>query len=155
MYTLLPVALPLILWILSRLFLPAGPYEMDHGNGTKPGTFFPLLILYRAFGYILVGLNVYGADWSYKHTCNLWVCGVFLAAALYSLLFAVLPLFFYEGYLHGKYLGQDASPARGVYEKIGPSNYTLGKYALTLSLGYSSVALLVYGVVMTALEVGR
>lgn len=83
------------------------------------------------------------------------MCGVFLAAALYSLLFSGLLLFFYEGYIHGKYLGRDASPARGVYEKIGPSNYTLSKYALIISLGLSSVVLLVYGVVMTALEVGR
>ena len=155
MYTLLPIALPLILWLFFRLALPAGPYEMDHGNGSKPGTFFPLLILYQVFGYILIGLSLYGANWAFKYTGNLVACIVFLVAELCSLLFAGLLLYWYEGYLHNKYPGQDASPTRGMYEKIGPSSYTLNKYALSLSLGFSSVALLVYGVVLTALEVGR
>src|ERR1017187_1043693 len=38
----LAVALPFVLWIALRLALPAGPYEMDHGNGSAKGTFFPL-----------------------------------------------------------------------------------------------------------------
>jgi hypothetical protein len=155
MYTLLPVALPLILWIFFRLALRAGPYEMDHGNGTKPGTFFPLLILYSVFFYVVAGLGFYGASWTFRYTGNLWVCGVFLIAALCSLLFNGLLVFFYEGYMTVKYPGKEFSEARGVYEKIGPSNYTLNKYALILSLGFSSVALLITGTVLLAMEVGR
>jgi hypothetical protein len=151
----LAVALPFVLWIALRLALPAGPYEMDHGQGTKPGTFFPLLILYSVFGYFVGVLGLYGASWTFRYTGNLWVCGVFLVAALCSLLFNWLLVFFYEGYMTVKYPGKEFSEARGVYEKIGPSNYTLNKYALILSLGFSSVALLIAGVVLLALEVGR
>ena len=151
----LAIALPSARWIALRLSRPAGPYEMDHGQGTKPGTFFPLLILYLAFGYFVGVLGLYGASWTFRYTGNLWVCGVFLVAALCSLLFNWLLVFFYEGYMTVKYPGKEFSEARGVYEKIGPSNYTLNKYALILSLGFSSVALLIAGVVLLALEVGR
>ena len=50
----LVIALPVALWIALRLALPAGPYEMDHGQGTKPGAFFPLLIA----GVVLLALEV-------------------------------------------------------------------------------------------------
>jgi hypothetical protein len=55
----LVIALPVALWIALRLALPAGPYEMDHGQGTKPGAFFPLLILY-SLGFSSVALLIAG-----------------------------------------------------------------------------------------------
>ena len=152
----LAIALPVALWIALRLALPAGPYEMDHGNGSAKGTFFPLLILYSAFGYFVGVLGLYGASWTFRYTGNLWVCGVFLVAALCSLLFNWLLVFFYESYLHGRYLGVVIVKETGVLvQNFGPSNYTINKYALILSLGFSSVALLIAGVVLLALEVGR
>jgi hypothetical protein len=40
-------------------------------------------------------------------------------------------------------------------QKLGPSNYTLNRYAAILSLGFSSFALLVFGGLWLAAEVGR
>jgi hypothetical protein len=136
------IGIPVTLWILLRFTLPAGPYEMDHGHGSAKGTFFPLLILYQAFFYILAGLALFGAHWNWQYNDNLWPSLFLCVAALYALLFNGFVLFFYEGYLTTKYPG----PTRP-----GVSSYTISRYALVLSLGFSSVGLFVAGAAWVAL----
>jgi phosphoglycerol transferase MdoB-like AlkP superfamily enzyme len=118
---------------------------MDTGAGGNRGTFFPLLILYSVFFYATAALSICGMLFS-------WVAGLratadlFLAAALFALLFNVVTVFFYEGYMQSR---TDMMTRRGV------SNYTLNKYAITLSLGISAVMLLAVGMVWIAVWVAR
>jgi len=127
---------PFVLWLLFRLYLPAGPYNMDPCG---KGTFFPHLILYSVFAYAQVILGVFGAAWAFGEGAKIQA-GLLLFAAAYALLFAGFMAFFYESYMVGQ-------PAK--------SSYTLSKYAVVLSLGFSSIILLIAGGVWTAVEVGR
>lgn len=133
------IALPFFIWVVLRFAMPAGPYNMDPCG---KGTFFPHLILYSVFGYAQVVLGIFGATWGLGHGAD-WPAVVLLFAALYAFLFAGLLAFSYEGYMHGM-----ATPP-------GKSNYTLTRYAMVLSLGFSSVILLVVGSGWMALELGR
>ena len=47
------LAFPVALFILFQLGMPSGKYEMDHGRGTRPGTFFPILIMYHVMFYFI------------------------------------------------------------------------------------------------------
>ena len=135
----LAIMLPCVLWLLFRFSMPAGPYNMDPCG---KGTFFPHLILYSVFGYAQVILGVFGATWGFGHGAN-WPAAVLLFAALDAFLFAGLMAFFYESWMHAM-----ATPP-------GKSNYTLTRYAMVLSLGFSSVILLIVGGAWMALEMGR
>jgi len=139
------IALPILLWLLLRFTLPAGPYEMDNGFGSAKGTFFPLLILYQAFFYILAGLALYGARWNWEYNQNLWPSLFLFAAAIYALMFNGLLVFYYERYLAHRYPGQS---------RLAVCNYTIDKYALILSLGISSVMLFVAGAAWVAWVAG-
>jgi hypothetical protein len=140
------IALPIVLWIALRLTFPAGPYEMDHGNGAAKGTFFPLLILYQVFFYVIAGLGLGGAFWNWNYDENMWPSMFLLAAAFYALLLNGLLLCWYEGYLHTRYPG----PAR-----IGVSNYTLNRYAANMALALSSLALFFAGAIWAAREMAK
>lgn len=136
------VALPLVLWLIFRLTLPAGPYNMDPCG---KGTFFPHLIFYSVFAYAQVLAGIYGATWSYSFVANFWPSAMFLFAAIYAFLFAGVLAFFYEGYMASNY-----PPGR-----VGASNYTVTKYSLVLALGFSSITLLIGAALWTATELGR
>jgi hypothetical protein len=133
-------ALPLILWIIFRLGLPAGPYRMDPCG---KGTFFPHLICYSVFGYFQVLLGIFGATWAYDYSPTLWPAAMFLLAAINALLFCGFLAFFYEAFMVSM-----ATPP-------GNSNYTVGKYSLVLALGFSSIVLLIGGAVWTAAGIAR
>lgn len=148
------VALPFILWIIFRISLPSGPFEMDHGNGAAKGTFFPILILYSALFYAIAGLGFYGSIWSWRFASSLWPAALFLLSGIYALLFNGLLVLFYESYMHTKYVGVQIILGQRI-ERTGPSNYTITKYAMILALGFSSVLLLIAGSAWTGLELGR
>jgi len=132
---------PLVLWIIFRFFvLDSATYEMDHGNGTAKGTFYPLLIMFSAFFYFVAVLALISAAYSKS--------SLFLVSAVEALLFNILVLVFYEGYLHVRYLGTRSNQEGRLYEEKGPSNYTRSKYALILSLAYSSILTLIAGAVL-------
>jgi hypothetical protein len=128
--------------VILRFTLPAGPYEMDNGSGTAKGTFFPLLILYQAFFYVIAGLGLGGAFWNWHYDENMWPSMFLLAAAFYALVLNALLLFWYEGYLASRYPN-------------GTSNYTLNRYAVVMALGFSSLALFFAGVIWAAKEMGK
>ena len=142
MPTDLLIALPFFLWIVLRFSMPAGPYNMDPCG---KGTFFPHLILYSVLGYAQVILGVFGATWAFGHSAN-WPAAILLFAALYAFLFSGLLIFFYERFMAAAY-PPIMTP--------GKSNYTLTRYAMVLSLGFSSVLLLIVGGACMALEMGR
>ena len=121
------VALPFAIWIVNRLALPAGSYEMDAGG--KEGRFYPLLILYSAFFYIVAGLSIYGAVFAWDFRLG-WPPILFLLAAAYAILFCGVTVLFYESYLTSK------------ANAPGKSNYTRTKFAIVRSLGWSAVLLL-------------
>lgn len=131
--------------------LKASAYEMDSGNGTARGSFFPLLILYQVLFYVVAGLGIFGAI--YARSSGDWQPStMLLASAVYAILFNILILFFYEGYLHAKYLGVWGVDESGkLIAKLGPSNYTRTKYALILALGASSILTLIGGAIWTAI----
>jgi hypothetical protein len=116
------LALPALIWIALRLLLPSGPYSVDQGQ--HKGSFFPLLIMYSVWSYIVAMVSIFGAVFCHDNGM-LWSAGVFVAAAVEALLFSGLLVFFYEGYMHSM--------------AAGKSNYTVSKYALILSLGISSI----------------
>jgi hypothetical protein len=116
------LALPLLIWCLLRVSLPAGPYAMDQGG--HRGSFFPLMAFYSAWAYVIFFASLLGAFFSYCESANASL-SLFLVAAIEALLFAGLILFFYERFLHAT--------------ASGTSNYTLNKYAVTLSLGLSAI----------------
>ena len=134
------IALPMLLWLILRFTLSPGPYNMDPCG---KGTFFPHLITYSVFGYAVVALSVFGACWGTAMGLDWHPAIVLLLAAVCGLLFAGFMAFFYESWMHAV-----ATPP-------GKSNYTIGKYAAVLALGFSSVILLIFGALWTAAEAGR
>lgn len=142
MPTDLLIALPFFIWVILRFAMPAGPYNMDPCG---KGTFFPHLILYSVFGYAQVVLGIFGATWGFGHGAN-WPAAVLLFAALYAFLFAGLLTYLYERFMTGYATGGPL---------LAKSNYTLTRYAMVLSLGFSSVILLIVGGAWMALELGR
>ena len=139
----LAIVLPMLLWLLFRFTMSPGPYNMDPCG---KGTFFLHLIMYSVFGYAVVALSVFGACWGTAMGLDWHPALVLLFAAVCGLLFVGLLSFWYEGYMVQRYPGP---------ELVGPSNYTIGKYAAVLALGFSSVALLIVGALWTAAEAGR
>ena len=92
--------LPWVLWLVLLLALPAGPYEMDAAG--KEGRFYPLLILYSAFFYVVLTLALIGATFNVAHGVD-WRPGLMLLfSAVYALLFNGLILLFYESYMAQK-----------------------------------------------------
>jgi len=136
--------LPLTLWGMLRLLLPSGPREMDQ-NAHK-GSFFALLILYSLFFYVIVAISC---------VLMLRVHGqaslVLMFAMIYALLFNGWTTYAYEGYLHVRY-PRGIVPNQLLQPQLGPSTYTVGRYALTLTLAVSSFLLFVVGVGEIVLE---
>lgn len=123
--------LPIVSIVICRFALLFPAYEMDHGNGKCKGTFYPLLILYSVFFYVLAALGVIGFAWSH--------IPVFLLSAGEALFVNIWLLLCYEAYMYSRY-------------PEGKSNYTRGKYALTLAMGYSSALTMVIAVILAALH---
>lgn len=134
--------------------MPAGPYEMDHGNGSNPGTFFPLLLVYHALFCVVTALSVFGAIEGWKLGEGA-AAVVLLLAAYHALLFNGFLIFFYEAYMQGRYLGNHRQPDGRFAGKPGPSNYTLNRYATVLALAFSAVALLLCGVARIVMVVAH
>lgn len=120
-----------IVFFVAYFALSFPTYEMDHGNGQCKGTFYPLLILYSAFFYVLAALGVIGFAWFHVPA--------FLVSAGEALFVNIWLLLCYEAYMHSRY-------------PEGKSNYTRGKYALTLAMGCSSVLTMVIAVTQAALH---
>lgn len=133
------VALPLILWIGFRVLLPPGPYEFDFDPQVR-GTFISILPFYQRLFWVIALIGVAGAVTDYVEGFG-WAALLLLLAAIYAFLFNGVMVYFYEVYLHSRY-PRDGSQPR--------SNYTLGRYSLILSLGFSAVVLLLAGVIYTA-----
>ena len=138
--------LPIFICSLLTVTMPAGPYEMDHGHGNHPGTFYPLMQLYHQFFYILAGLSTFGAMEAWKHNANT-AAVVFIIAAMYGLLFNGFLLLSYEKYMHQRY------PM--VAGMQGSSNYGLLRYAAVLSLSMSTVLAFIVGIALTIKTVGQ
>jgi hypothetical protein len=122
------LAFPFAVLIALLLGMPNVKYEFDHGNGTKPGTFFPLLILYQVFFYFIAVDSLLCAKSNH----------LFVITAIEALLFNGLTVFFYESYLHNRYKSISLQ---------GESNYSLLRYAIVLSLGFSAVVTFVTALV--------
>lgn len=137
------LSLPLVLWGVLRLILPSGPREMDQ-NAHK-GSFFALLILYSVFFYAIVAIS---------SVLMLHIHGPasvsLMFAMIYALLFNGWTTYAYEGYLHVRY--PRGLPGPMSQPQLGPSTYTVGRYALTLTLAVSSFLLFVVGVGEIVLE---
>jgi hypothetical protein len=141
----LALILPFFLWLILRFTMSPGPYNMDPCG---KGTFFPHLIMYSVFGYVVLFLSVFCGTWGTNRGLNWHPALVLLFAGIDALLFVGFLTFFYESWMH--------SMAPSLTANIpGKSNYTLRKYTLVLSLGISSVVLLIWGALWTAAEVGR
>ena len=110
------IALPVFLWVVLRFIYPSATYEMDAAK-TK-GAFVSLMQAFSLFFYVMAGLSL----WGYRESHEVLFLVPFVEALLIC---GLLPLF-YESYLHVRY-------------SVGLSNYTRGKYALILSLAYSTV----------------
>jgi hypothetical protein len=148
------VGIPIVIWVMLTFILAGKRYEMDCGLGN--GSFFGIFTIYRHLALITFAVALLFAIKSAEHG---WppatiVCG---AAALYDILFIAWTAYCYEGYLHSKYpknppMGTppelQAAFMTGKAQYVGPTNYSAPKYALTLTLGFSSLALFVIGVIL-------
>lgn len=131
--------LPWILWFPFRLLLPRGPYEFDHGPANTMGSFFALLPHYTRFFYA-IGVAGLGGAFYAQHSGFGWPAWCLLLAAADALLFNGFLVFFYESYLAARY-----PRSWNFNEPPHPSNYTAGKYAWVMALGFSAVILLLVG----------
>jgi len=128
------IALPCLLWLLLRFTCSPGPYELDSAG---KGTFFPHLIMYSVFFYLLAGLSACGAYLAWFHSAG-WGSCFLLFAMGYALLFNVWLAFNFEMYMQTRYSPNAKSP------------YTLNRYAVTLALAVSAILMFLAGVVLTA-----
>lgn len=129
------VALPLLLWGIFRLTLPRGPYEFDHGPAQAMGTFFALMPHWTRLFLYIATVSIIGA--AVTHGQGLGMPALLLLLAFVdAVLFCGFMTLNYENYLAHKF-PRDGSP--------GMSSYTIGKYALSLSLGFSAVILMLAG----------
>lgn len=93
------------------------------------------MAFYSAWAYVIFFASLLGAFFCYCEGSNMpW--SLFLIAAIEALLFAGLMLFFYEHYMQAT--------------AAGPSNYSLNRYAVTLSLGVSAILTFMLAVGLTA-----
>jgi hypothetical protein len=153
---LLAVLLPLGLYSSFWIGLRGRVYEMDWGSDRDRdrGSFFAPYALSRRFYYVIFGTALALALLCAYHRQS--VPAVLLtASAIQALLFNIWTAVCYEAYLHAKYprnppppfSPKNPPPQGAVY--TGSSNYTAPKYAITLALAHSSVALFVLGLADT------
>lgn len=131
---LVAILLPVLIWVALLCVIPSGlRWEMDWGATT--GSFAYLQSYYsHSFSVIFwagISLSLYIAT-IYRQE----PAGILALSAMYALAFNLWITYCYEGYLHSKY---------GVNQT---TNYTVVKYAATLSLAFSSLILFVIGVLM-------
>lgn len=126
--------LPAILWLILRFTMAPGPYEMDSPTGK--GTFFPHLVIYSVFYYVLAGISAWGACSAWHYGAD-WGALLLLFAMAYSLIFNIWLAFNFEAYMAGRY-------------RFNKSPYSLNRYAVTLALAVSALLLFLAGVVNTA-----
>ena len=116
---------------------------IDLDNGTCPASFYVLLALYRRVAMTIFGIGlVLGLFFANRQETA--PATFLIAAAIYGLLFTSWLTVCYEQYLAVRYRAPD----------LGPSNYTGHRYAVTLTFGWSAVALFVLGIVAAALTLG-
>ena len=125
MIAYLSLALPALLWLIFRITLPAGPFEMDHSG--QPGTFYALMIVYQRFFYFVAGASAAGAVIA-RMGDKPEPAVLMIAAATCAMLFNGFLTLFYEAYL-------------------AKTKYTINRYALIMALGFSAILLLLAGVV--------
>lgn len=132
------IVVPVFIWAACRVLLPNTTFELDFD--VTHATFMLLYDrLYNIAWLMFVGgiaLALYG-----KHEFVPKVASEScLAGALFALAFVVYLLLSYQKYLHARY------PRNGA---PGISPYTVNRYALTNTLGFSALIFFVMGVVLT------
>ncbi len=134
------VAIPALMWSLYRVILPNQKWEFDFDQTNATFTLILNYLVRLACGLIVmdVVLGVVGR----LHQVPKGAVGLCVAGAVYGILFLVHTLVAYERYLHARY------PRNGM---MGISPYTTASYAMTRTLGYSTVAFSVGGLVLTVL----
>lgn len=141
---LISIALPVILWALTMGFIPSGMmFEMDWGL-SHPGSFSYLhSYYYRIFSIIFwVGMLM---SLGVAFVIHGEPAGMLALSAVYAFVFNAWLTYCYEGYLHSKYPKNVPRQVPEGVGYVGPSNYTPVKYALTLSLAFSSLSLFLTG----------
>lgn len=135
--TLIALALPAVIWSVLMLSGTGQLFEMDWGG--QGGTFAAYLHPHysRLFGIIFwVGL-VFGMFIGIAFRQE--PAGILVLSAVYAHIFNLWVTFCYESYLHVRY------PPDNAPSGSSRSIYTRRRYAITLSLAYSSVILFVVG----------
>lgn len=121
--------------IVAGLVLPRVNCEFDFD--TQHATFFILYQQYAKAIWAIFWAGIAGA-FAYQHFVGVGMAaGFLLASGIYALLLNVWLLTTYERYLHARY-PRNTSPGR--------SNYTAGKYAVTLALAGSTILTFILGV---------
>jgi len=148
---LLVILLPLGLCSSFWAGLRGRVYEMDWG--ADRGSFFAPYALFRRFYYVIFGVALALALLCAYHRQPV-PATLLIAAAIQALLFNVWTAVCYEAYLHAKYPKNlpppfDYAPPPPNAKYTGSSNYTAPKYATTLALAYSSIALFILGLADT------
>lgn len=131
------LVIPIALFLFARFVMPNVRYEFDFS--TNPASFTVLLVYFERMAARIFWFGTVGA-FAFQHFIGGWgVPVILLGAAIYALLFNIWILTSYESYLQSRYRRDNT---------VGLSSYTVTRYAITLSLGTSSVILLILGVIM-------
>jgi hypothetical protein len=129
---LLVIGIPIALWAVMTGIFAGRRYEMDHGHSSR-GSFFAIGGWYWRLYLLVFGVALILAVFTaLNHLADTTV--MLTAAAVYALLFNGWMAFCYESYLRFRY-------------SVGTSNYTAPRYALTLSLAFSSLGLFIAGLI--------
>jgi hypothetical protein len=135
------IAIPALIWTILRLTLPNQRWEWDWSQAES--TFTLLLGHYMRLvqGMVIADVLLAFADARLEVPFAAESCC--LAGAIYGLLFLVWLLTHYEYYVHQRYR-RDGS--------AGFSPYTTAQYAMTRTLGYSTVLFTIAGLVWTVVS---
>lgn len=124
---------PLVIYLMARVSLPNVRYEFDiqtHGSfGFLHDRFHKIAWMIFGFGFV----SAFAAE-RFLPISDAPV--ILLVSAIFALLFNVWLTTSYESYMHSRY-------GRG--GGVGPSNYTLPRYCVTITLGVSCLVLFVVG----------
>lgn len=136
MNTLFLELFPAMLFLVLRMVMPNVRYEFDFDQ--SHATFVIIYDRLAKIGWMIFGFGLVGA-FAFQRFIGVGEASVtLLAAALFALMSNAWSLVAYEGYLHERY------PRSGA---PGVSNYTVTKYAVTITLGTTMVVFFIVGVI--------
>jgi hypothetical protein len=131
------VLLPFTFLIAFGLFFQSKRYEFDCSIGK--GSFFGVFVIYRRLFYTIfsvsLAISIYSASRGWPPATI-----ILGAAAIDAILAITWMSWSYESYLGARW---PLSAKNG----IGQTNYSGGKYALTMALGVSSLVLFIVGLI--------